>query len=153
MKRYILWALMLLLVVILAAASWFWLHRDAWLAGFNQQRSEEAQLFHKQGLAFGRTASQEQCLSRTIKDFNDECIGYSCTIKYGIFLRACLNEATPSDNFCSGVPAYSAKPSEDDKAWVKDACWRQNVPGEGCRLLIRQQQLFCSEQASAENPS
>lgn len=132
-----------LLGVVLAAALWAWLAGPAWLERFNQRQHEARATFTAQGEAFGRQSDQQGCLEHTLTDFN-RCDGFDCTLHHGYFLKACLKEAAPSAGFCDGVPAYRETPTEDDKTWAKNSCWDRGIRGEGCRLLLKQQQLWCS---------
>jgi hypothetical protein len=132
------------LLLALVAGGWFWSQKDEWLAEFNAERAEEAERFRSAGLEFGQTHDQQACLDKALSDFDSQCSGFSCTVKYGRFLDACLETARPAPAFCEGVPPYREEPSEEDKSWARDTCWGQDIRGEGCRLLLRQQQYFCS---------
>lgn len=144
------WKILLALTALmLAALVWAWLFGPAWLAGFNAEQQTLKTDFTEQGRAFGRQADQQACLDRTLTDF-DSCSGYNCTLQHDYFLKACLEEASPSEGFCDGVPAYREKPSEDDKTWARHSCWDMNIRGEGCRLLLRQQQFWCSGGVAAD---
>lgn len=135
----------LLLVLFLwqVNPAWWQDVKTEWLAGFNAERAEAAARWRNDGLAFGRLNDQQTCLEQSLRNF-DGCTGFECTVNHGRFLKACLETAASSDGFCQDVPAFRDEPTEDDKAWAKDECWGRNVRGEGCRLLMRQQQLFCS---------
>ncbi|WP_240770714.1 hypothetical protein [Neptunomonas sp. XY-337] len=135
------WLGALLLVVV--ATSLFWLNRDAWLADFNAERAEQKEQYQRAGLDFGKQNDQQACLNEALQSF-DGCLGYSCTVNNGVFLKACLSQATATPGFCDGVPEFRDKPTEDDKSWAKYFCWDNNIRGEGCRLLMRQQAFFCS---------
>lgn len=148
MLKKIIWTLVLV-PVLLGLFLWqvqpaWWLAAKAeWLADFNSERAELAASWRNDGLAFGRQQDQAACLTRALTDF-DGCTGYQCTVNHGRFLRACLETAAPSEAFCDGVPAFRNELTEDDKSWAKYSCWERNIRGEGCRMLMRQQQLFCS---------
>lgn len=122
--------------------AWWQAIKAEWLADFNAERAEQATLWRDQGLSFGRGNGQTACLEKALSDF-DGCTGFECTVNHGRFLRACLESAEPDAGFCDEVPLFREEPTEDDKTWAKHACWERNVRGEGCRLLMRQQQLFC----------
>ncbi|PSL13883.1 hypothetical protein CLV44_11064 [Marinobacterium halophilum] len=122
---------------------WWQEAKAEWLADFNADRAEQAMVWREQGLALGRSGDQAACLDRALTDF-DGCTGFQCTVNYGRLLNACLETAAISEGFCEGVPAFRDQPTEDDKSWAKYTCWDRNIRGEGCRLLMRQQQLFCS---------
>lgn len=136
--------LLLLILVSVAVAALFWVQKDEWLAEFNAERAEEAEHFRSAGLEYGRHHDQQACLDRALHDFDTQCSGFSCTVKYGRFLDACLETAAHTPGFCAGVPPYHEELSEEDKNWARDLCWGQDIRGEGCRLLLRQQQYFCS---------
>jgi hypothetical protein len=122
--------------------SWWQSMKAEWLAEFNAERAEAAANWRNDGLVFGRLNNQQACLEQSLSNF-DGCTGFDCTVNYGRFLRACLETAQTSEGFCEAVPGFREEPTEDDKAWAKDECWGRNIRGEGCRLLMRQQQLFC----------
>ncbi len=123
--------------------AWWQATKAEWLAGFNAERAEQAAAWRNEGLAFGRQNDQAACLDKALTAF-DGCTGFACTVNHGRYLRACLETAAAVDGFCEGVPAFREEPAEDDKTWAKHACWDRDIRGEGCRLLMRQQQLFCS---------
>ncbi|SIQ46743.1 hypothetical protein [Marinobacterium stanieri] len=128
----------------------WWVEAKAeWLADFNAEREELAATWRNDGLDFGRENAQAACLDKALNDF-DGCTGFQCTVNHGRFLNACLETAAATENFCEGVPAFREEPTEDDKSWAKYACWDRNIRGEGCRLLMRQQQLFCSDGKAAD---
>lgn len=136
--------LLALLLVSVVSAVLFWLQKDAWLAEFNAERAAEAERFRAAGLEYGRGHDQQACLDKALTDFDTQCSGFSCTVRYGRFLDACLETAAHTPGFCAGVPPYHEERSEEDKSWARDSCWEQDIRGEGCRLLLRQQQYFCS---------
>ncbi len=123
--------------------AWWQAAKAEWLADFNTERAERAAAWRQDGLAFGRQHDQAACLDKALTEF-DGCTGFACTVDHGRFLNACLETSAASEGFCAGVPAFREEPTEDDKKWAKYACWERNIRGEGCRLLMRQQQLFCS---------
>jgi hypothetical protein len=121
---------------------WWQQWQQEWLAEFNAEQAQAAQQWRGEGLAFGERNDQQTCLEHSLASF-DGCTGFDCTVNHGRFLKACLETATVSEGFCDQVPGFRDEPTEDDKAWAKDECWERNIRGEGCRLLMRQQQLFC----------
>ncbi|MBA4503606.1 hypothetical protein [Marinobacterium marinum] len=123
--------------------AWWQAAKSEWLADFNAERAEQAAQWRDRGLTFGRGNGQTACLEKALGDF-DGCTGFECTVNHGRFLKACLETAEPDEGFCEEVPAFREEPTEDDKTWAKHACWERDIRGEGCRLLMRQQQLFCS---------
>ncbi|SIS39867.1 hypothetical protein [Neptunomonas antarctica] len=137
-------SLLIALLLLIIAAIYGWINRESWLVGFNQERTAKALQFKQNGAAFGRDNSQQDCLDRSLSQF-DGCLGFSCTVNHGLFLKACLSEAAETPDFCKGVPEYHEKATEDDKSWVKYYCWDHDIRGEGCRLLMKQQQYFCSQ--------
>jgi hypothetical protein len=137
-------SLLVLLVLALAGSAYLWLNRESFVAEFNQQRAQEAVQFRNAGLEFGRSNNQQACLEKALTDFDTQCTGFSCTVRYGRFLNACLETAAEEPAFCDGVPAYQEEISEEEKAWAREACWARDIRGEGCRLLLRQQQHFCT---------
>lgn len=142
MLKKIIWSILFLIVAGIFIA---WLTQDKWLPGWNQELAQQSQDFTQRGSTFGETADQQACLEEALTSFN-RCSGFACTISHGKFLKACWQQATPSEGFCNEVPAFSEELSEDDKSWARHACWGRDIRGEGCRLLMRQQQLFCSKQ-------
>lgn len=131
---------------------WWQVMKAEWLTEFNAERAEAAAAWRNDGLAFGRLNDQQNCLEQSLRNF-DGCTGFECTVNHGRYLKACLETAAVSPDFCAHVPEFRDKPTEDDKAWAKDECWSRNIRGEGCRLLVRQQQLFCSSREEAINTS
>ncbi|WP_151705635.1 hypothetical protein [Nitrincola alkalilacustris] len=130
--------LVLLLVVLVKLLG------PGWLERFNTERQQEAQEARQSGLAFGQQADQMQCLNQALTDFTS-CSGSGCTIKQGVFLKACWENASQTEGFCEDVPAFEEKPNEEAKEWAKHSCWARNIPGEGCRLLMRQRQQLCTQ--------
>ncbi|WP_235017455.1 hypothetical protein [Nitrincola tapanii] len=142
-KKRTLWILVLLSVALIV-----WLLAPSWLQGFNQNRQEEAQAQREAGLLAGQTSDQQGCLDQALRAF-DLCpdSNFVCTVAQGTFLKACWEMAAPSEGFCEGVPEFTEKPTEDAKEWARYTCWEKNIRGEGCRLLLRQQQQLCSASA------
>ncbi|MFC6670646.1 hypothetical protein [Marinobacterium aestuariivivens] len=138
-----------LLLLLLAASFWAWRYGPGWLVQFNAQQQQARTASEAEGHGFGRQSDQQGCLDRALTDFN-ACSGYDCTLQQDFFLKACLEEAAPSAGFCDGVPAYREQPSEDDKTWARHRCWDLDIRGEGCRLLLRQQQYWCGGGVAAE---
>lgn len=143
--------LLLSLALTLALGTYFWIEKDRWLAEFNQQRAEESAEFRAAGFEYGQQHDQQACLDRALQEFNTECSGFSCTVRYGQFLNACWEQAAPTEGFCEGVPPFQETPSEEDKNWARHTCWGQDIRGEGCRLLLRQQQQLCSQASSIDS--
>jgi hypothetical protein len=137
-------SLLVMLLILVVAALYAWVNRDSWLVDFNQERAATTVKFKQDGQTFGKKSNQQACLDRALNQF-DGCLGFSCTVNQGVFLKACLSQAEESIGFCAGVPKYREKPTEDDKSWAKHYCWDNNIGGEGCRLLMKQQQYFCSQ--------
>lgn len=121
-----------------------WVVQDQWLPEWNKELADRSAEFRSNGLEFGKTADQQACFDEALTSFN-RCSGFACTITHGKFLKACWETAELTEGFCEGVPAYNEKPSDDDKSWARHACWDRDIRGEGCRLLMRQQQFLCSQ--------
>ncbi|GGC10062.1 hypothetical protein GCM10011352_40660 [Marinobacterium zhoushanense] len=138
-----------LLAIAVVGGGYLWLNRDRFVAEFNQQRAADAQRFHAAGIEFGRNHDQQACLDKALSDFDTQCTGFECTVRYGKFLKACLDSSSVNPAFCQGVPAFNEELSEEDKNWARQSCWGRDIRGEGCRLLMRQQQLFCSSSEAA----
>lgn len=141
MLKKIVWSL---IVILLLTVGYFWLNRDAWLHHFNSGHQAVAKEYRQRGADYGRDHDQQACLDKAMRDFDSQCSGYSCTIRYGVFLRGCLETAQTSPQFCKGVPPYHEKLTEMDKYWAKHLCWGKNIRGDGCVLLLHQQQLLCT---------
>lgn len=133
-----------LVVVLAGALLTLWMANSGWLEDFNAEQNQVFQERIDAGTALGKTADQQQCLDQALQDFNG-CLGYQCTVASGKYLKACLAQAKPSEGFCANVPEFRDKPTEDDKDWAKGYCRENNILGDNCRLLMRQQQLFCSQ--------
>lgn len=140
-KKFI-WGILFAIAAVIVVA---WLTQDQWLPQWNQELAEESVEYRERGLSLGETANQQSCLDEALASFNT-CSGFACTIKHGKFLKACLEVASPAKGFCDEVPEFNEEPTEDDKSWARHYCWDRDIRGEGCRLLMRQQQLFCSQQ-------
>jgi hypothetical protein len=136
-------------LITLLLGLWAWLRGPLWLEQFNERQSDARLTFQTEGRLFGQQHDQQACLARTLENFNG-CTGFDCTLQHDYYLKACLAEAAPTAGFCDGVPAYRLKPTEDDKSWAKYACWDGNIRGDGCRLLMRQQQYECSGGIAAD---
>lgn len=137
--------LLALLAVALAAAAYLWLNRDRIASDFNQQREAESKAFHAAGREYGLKHNQQECLDKALTDFDTQCTGFSCTVRYGKFLHSCLQSAQPDPEFCRDVPPFHEEKTEEDKNWARETCWGRDIRGEGCRILLRQQQQFCSK--------
>lgn len=136
--------LLALLAIAVLGCVYLWINKDSIVTEFNQERAEEALVYREEGLEYGRNHNQQECLDEALQEFDTQCTGFSCTVRYGKFLNACLETAAVSDTFCDNVPAYQEEKTEDEKIWARETCWNQDIRGEGCRVLLRQQQYFCS---------
>ncbi|MBV1789270.1 hypothetical protein KQ940_14525 [Marinobacterium sp. D7] len=141
--------LLALLALAVLGGGYLWLNRDRFVEDFNRQRAEEVRRFHAAGIEYGRNHDQQACLDKALTDFDTQCTGFECTVRYGQFLKACLDNASVAPAFCQEVPAFNEELTEEDKNWARQSCWGRDIRGEGCRLLMRQQQLFCSSDAAA----
>lgn len=141
MIKKLVWGVIFVIIIGIFGA---WLTQDSWLPGWNAELAQEVEEYERRGLALGKVEGQQACLEETLTSF-DQCSGFTCTVKHGKFLNACLAHATPDESFCKNVPVYKEERSEDDKTWARESCWGRDIRGEGCRLLMRQQQFFCSK--------
>lgn len=146
MIKKIIWGILFLIAAVIFGA---WLTQDMWLPQWNQDLAQQSTEYREKGLALGQTADQQVCFDEALTSFN-QCSGFACTITHGKFLKACWENAAPTEGFCEGVPAYNEEKTEDEKSWARHECWGRDIRGEGCRLLMRQQQLLCSEQAKTD---
>jgi len=134
----------LLVLVALIAAAIFWFNREQWLADFNQERQQKAQEFKEKGRLFAQDANQQQCITQGLDQLK-QCFAFGCTLDQGVFLKSCLAQAEPSEQFCEGVPEYREKLTEDDKYWLKDQCWDEKLNSDSCKFLYKQKIHFCSQ--------
>lgn len=137
--------LILASLLILAGGAFIWVRffGDQWLEGFNEERQTAAENFRQQGRLIGERTNQQGCLDKALKDVAS-CHSPLCSVDAGNFFKACVETSAPSASFCESVPAYQSKISEEEKNWARYGCWDINNASEGCRLLKRQQQAFCS---------
>ncbi|MGH1462871.1 MAG: hypothetical protein ACRBB6_12630 [Neptuniibacter sp.] len=142
MMKKVIWGILFAIVAVIFAA---WLTQDRWLPQWNDELAEQSKQFRANGLALGEQSDQQVCFDEALTSFN-QCSGFACTITHGKFLKACWEKAAPTEGFCDDVPEYKEEKSEDDKSWARHECWGRDIRGEGCRLLMRQQQLMCSQQ-------
>lgn len=136
-------------ILLIGALSLYFLQQSDWLDQFNEERNADFQQAFSEGEGFGQGHDQAQCLQQTLQQF-DGCNGFECTVYHGRYLRGCLNTAAQSQDFCKDVPEFRDTPTEDDKSWAKFYCIERNIRGEGCRLLMRQQQKYCSDLGSLD---
>jgi len=141
-RKIFLFSIILLLVIGFLA----WQQSPQWLESFNETRAEEAKQYRAKGLALGEVSDQDTCVTRALSAYAS-CTDstYACTVNQGIQLKACLEVAQPSENFCADVPEFNEKATEEEKTWARYGCWDADIAGDGCRLLLRQKQQFCSQ--------
>lgn len=144
MRRFWLMALGGCLVVILVAGFWLYHQRQQWLAGFNAEHQQQAEQFRERGHELGLHADQQTCLDTVLKEYNANCRGFDCTVRYGQMLKHCFDVARPTPGFCNGVPAYQEKPDDNVKYWIYHQCWDRDVPDPGCRMMMKQRQQLCT---------
>lgn len=140
----------MLLTTIAILIAWF--TKDQWLPDWNDELAKAAVEYKEKGLKLGKQTDQQGCLEQALKSFS-ECTGFACTVNHGIFLKSCWQESRETIGFCNKVPAYTKKATEDAKSWARHSCWDRNIRDEGCRLLMRQQQFFCSKQTASTSVS
>jgi hypothetical protein len=96
------------------------------------------------GAAFGARADQAACLQEGLRRA-ESCGGFGpiCEAENGIFLRACLGRATPTPDFCAGVPAEGQ--ILESAVWANAECLeRGDAAGTSrCARLMQRKQDFC----------
>lgn len=132
------------LLIIVVVGLWLYQQRVQWLEGFNAEHQAKALEFRKRGTKLAQNTDQQGCLEEVLTEYNADCRGFDCTVRYGQMLRSCLADARPTPGFCNGVPGYQEKPDENVKYWIYHQCWDRNIVDPGCRLLMKEQQLVCS---------
>lgn len=144
----------ILAILLLLAAGIFvaWATQSHWLPEWNEQLADDAQRYQLEGRELGLKTDQKGCFETTLTRF-DTCSGFACTINHGKFLRACWQGAQPTPGFCEGVPEFNEEKTEDEKSWARHSCWERDIRGEGCRLLMRQQQQLCSSLQQEQAPA
>ncbi|MBU2967717.1 hypothetical protein Q4508_00155 [Amphritea sp. 2_MG-2023] len=137
-----------LLLVVIVGAVYSWLNAPQWLEGWNEEHQEMLNRQRQAGISAGETTDQQGCVSMALQRV-EHCDDseYRCTVGGGTFFKACWQQSQPSATVCNDIPPYHEKPTEDDKAWVKDRCIEQGFLAKGCRLIMRQQQQLCSASA------
>lgn len=135
------WKTVLVLAAVLVAAVVV-LGPD-WLESWNAQRAQEAKQYRLQGETYGRTADTQQCMDTALNNLQG-CVGNTCTINQGVFLKACLSVAVPNPVLCEGIPPFRNKMLEKEKEWARYFCADKAITHDGCRFLLRRQQAFCS---------
>ncbi len=135
------WKTALLLVAVLVAAAV--LLGPGWLENWNTQRAEEAKQYQRQGEQYGRTVDTQQCMDTALNNLQG-CVGNTCTINQGVFLKACLTVATPNPVLCAGIPPFRNKMLDTEKEWARYFCTDKGIVHDGCRFLLRRQQSFCA---------
>lgn len=142
MVKKIILGILVSIVLVIAIA---WITQDRWLPQWNQELAQQSVEYRDRGVAYAQTHDQAACLEEALTQFNT-CSGFACTINHGKFLRACLDNAAATEGFCAEVPEFNEKATEDDKTWARHYCWDRDIRGDGCRLLMKQTQFFCSNQ-------
>lgn len=137
------------LLLTLVLGVWYLLYSDQWLANFNQERQQDAQIYREQGLLAGAQTDQQGCQDQALTHFNlCRDSNFICTVNQGVFLKACFETAQSTPGFCDDLPAFNEKATEEEKDWAKYNCWDMDIRGEGCRLLLRQRLQLCHDQTS-----
>ena len=131
-----------ILAAIVAFFIWAQVSGDQWLAEFNAERTAAATAFYDKGVAQGKVQNQQACMDDAVKQIAQD-LEATTAIDAGHYLRGCWSAESASEGFCADVPAYNEEATNDEKEWARFACYDLNARSDGCRLLMRQKQLFC----------
>lgn len=137
------------LVVSLVLAAVAAIMAPQWLEEWNAERAADAKLYRQKGLDFGQQADTQQCMDKALAGLTG-CLGNTCTINQGVFLKACFEVATPNPVLCEGIPPFRNKMLEKEKEWARYFCNDKNINHDGCRFMLRRQQMYCSGGVAAD---
>lgn len=126
-------ALAAFFLVVAGIGAYWWAHQgSAWFA--------EGKAAFEEGRALGPSGDSPMCLEHSLDRFGG-CQGMGCELSVLVFLNACLAEATPSAEFCDGVPAQTAL--FESVSWRSDRCDAAGYPGDTCEQLFASVQGYC----------
>lgn len=115
-----------------AVGGYFWVDQNA--AGLR----EMGERVQAEASSFAATHSQEECVVDALRrdDACGEQLEIMCHAEAGVFMRACLGQATPTPGLCDGVPG----PDEimAGAQWAVAECARRGRTGDQqCAQLMR----------------
>ncbi len=108
----------------------------------NTNLNVEARNASAAGASYGMQNDQQGCMDKVLRDIQG-CNGFACGVVHGRFIKACLDEAQPSADFCEKVPRFTEKKDRHTKEWLRDICF-EHPETNTCYLVRRQQQQMCS---------
>lgn len=129
------------LLIILGAVLGYWL-LIGYQSDLNTQLDTEARNATAAGASYGLQHDQQACMDKVLRDIQG-CNGFACGVVQGRFIKACLQAAQPSADFCQQVPPFSEQQDQDTKTWLRDICFEHSATNT-CYLVRRQQQQLCS---------
>jgi len=95
------------------------------------------------GIEFGLGSDQPGCVREGL-DRKDSCGAFDpmCEAEVGMFVKACLATATPTEGFCDGVP--SKTDILESATWAVGTCANMGRPDDqSCGRLMQRVQEHC----------
>jgi hypothetical protein len=94
---------------------------------------------------FGPTTDNHGCLNESLERYMQCGDGFSCAVVTNLYLDRCLEESSPAEGFCDGVPASDS--ITDSVTWRLAQCEQHGLTGSNCGNLFSQVQSFCEPPA------
>lgn len=129
------------LLIILGALLSYWMLKS-YQSDLNTNLDVEARNATSAGASYGMQNDQQACIDKVLRDIQG-CNSFACGVVHGRFIKACLQEAQPSNGFCTDVPPFTEKKDRDTNEWLRDICF-EHPETNTCYLVRRQQQQLCS---------
>lgn len=106
---------------------------------------EGGQQAFQEGRDFGGRANCQECLAEAVGRHR-RAASLGEVFRVNVFLRSCLDSATPTPGFCDGVPAQLE--FVRTAQWAQEQCQRHGLSAERqCGQLFAQVQHYCAGRA------
>ena len=106
---------------------------------------EGGQQAYQEGREFGGRANCQECLAESVERHR-RAASLGEVFRVNVFLRSCLDAATPTPGFCDGVPGQLE--FVRSAQWAHEQCQRHGLSAERqCGQLFAQVQHYCAARA------
>lgn len=104
----------------------------------------------QEGTEAGKSMNEQQCMDATLKRL-EEKKSLIDSVQHNLFFTSCLNNCSPSENFCEGVPAGDQ--FIESVKWRTRRCKELNLDENRCGTLLAVIQNHCDAKRYAVTPN
>ena len=120
--------------ILLIGVGWYLWSR------YGEDLVERGKAIRIEGQEFGSTTDESGCVEVALNDYSKKA-GFSGAVAASLLLNGCLENASPTEGFCDGVP------SEDEigasARWRVERCTEAGFSDQSCPNLFSAVQKHC----------